>query len=65
MINKRKMILIVDDELDITATLKITLEDYGFEVHSFNDPILALDNFRKRLYSLLILDIKMPKNEWL
>ncbi len=55
------MILIVDDELDITATLKITLEDYGFEVHSFNDPILALENFRKRLYSLLILDIKMPK----
>jgi DNA-binding response OmpR family regulator len=61
MTNKRKMILIVDDEPDITSSLKITLEDNGFEVDSFNDPILALENFRKRLYSLLILDIKMPK----
>ena len=55
------MILIVDDEPDITTALKITLEDYGFQVDSFNDPVLALDNFRKRLYSLLILDINMPK----
>jgi DNA-binding response OmpR family regulator len=61
MTNKRKMILIVDDEPDITTALKITLEDYGFQVDSFNDPVLALDNFRKRLYSLLILDINMPK----
>lgn len=61
MTNKEKMILIVDDEPDITSSLKITLEDNGFEVDSFNDPILALENFRKRLYSLLILDIKMPK----
>ena len=55
------MILIVDDEPDIASYLKLSLEDNGFEVHSFNDPILALDNFRKRSYSLLILDIKMPK----
>ena len=59
--NKRKMILIVDDEPDIASYLKLSLEDNGFEVDSFNDPILALDNFRKRSYSLLILDIKMPK----
>jgi DNA-binding response OmpR family regulator len=55
------MVLIVDDEPDITATLQITLEDNGFEVQSFNDPILALENFRKRSYSLLILDINLPK----
>src|ERR687886_2055725 len=61
MTNKRKTILIVDDEPDIASYLKLNLEDNGFEVDSFNDPILALENFRKRLYSLLILDIKMPK----
>ena len=55
------MVLIVDDEPDITAPLQITLEDNGFQVASFNDPILALENFRKRSYSLLILDINMPK----
>ena len=53
--------MIVDNEPDIASYLKLSLEDNGFEVHSFNDPILALDNFRKRSYDLLILDIKMPK----
>jgi DNA-binding response OmpR family regulator len=57
----RKMILIVDDDPDIATTLKISLKDNGFVVESFYDPILALDNFRKRSISLLILDIKMPK----
>jgi DNA-binding response OmpR family regulator len=61
MTNKRKVVLIVDDEPDITTTLQITLEDNGFQVESFNDPILALENFRKRSYSLLLLDINMPK----
>jgi DNA-binding response OmpR family regulator len=61
MTDKRRMILIVDDEPDITTVLKTTLEDNGFQVASFDDPISALENFRKRSYSLLILDIKMPK----
>ena len=61
MTNKRKMVLIVDDDPDITSPLQIILEDNGFQVASFNDPILALENFRKRSYSLLILDINMPK----
>ena len=56
------MILIVDDEPDITSALKIGLEDNGFEVDSFNDPVLALENFRKRSYVLLILDINMALN---
>jgi two-component system catabolic regulation response regulator CreB/two-component system response regulator ChvI len=37
------------------------LEDNGFQVDAFDDPVLALDNFRKGAYDLLILDIKMPK----
>src|SRR5919205_2081697 len=61
MTSKRKTILIVDDEHDIVSYLKLSLEDNGFVVDSFNDPVLAVDNFRKRSYSLLILDIKMPK----
>jgi DNA-binding response OmpR family regulator len=32
MTNKRKMILIVDDEPDIASYLKLSLEDDGFEV---------------------------------
>ena len=39
-------ILIVDDELDINLSLKISLQDIGFQVDAFDDPILALDNFK-------------------
>ena len=53
-------ILVVDDEPDINLTLKVALEDGGFRVDTFNDPMLALENFKARSYDLLILDIKMP-----
>jgi DNA-binding response OmpR family regulator len=56
-----KTVLIVDDEPDVKLALKIALEENGFEVDAFDDPIMALDNFKKGVYNLLILDIKMPK----
>jgi DNA-binding response OmpR family regulator len=56
-----KTVLIVDDEPDVKLALKIALEENGFEVDAFDDPVVALDNFRKGVYDLLILDIKMPK----
>jgi len=54
-------ILIVDDETDINLLFKIVLEDRGFKVDTFDDPIAALENYRDGLYDLLILDIKMPR----
>jgi DNA-binding response OmpR family regulator len=60
MINKR--ILIVDDESDVNLTLKMVLEENGFKVDSFTDPLSALENFKGEsdLYDMLILDIRMP-----
>jgi two-component system catabolic regulation response regulator CreB/two-component system response regulator ChvI len=55
-----KKILIVDDEPDITLTLGKGLEQGGYDVHVFNDPIVALSNFKPDIYDLLLLDIKMP-----
>jgi two-component system, OmpR family, response regulator ChvI len=55
-----KSVLIVDDEPDVNLTLKITLEESGFQVDTFDDPILALNTFKKGVYDLLVLDIKMP-----
>ena len=46
MINKR--VLIVDDEPDVILTLKIVLEENGFKVDSFTDPLLALQNFKEQ-----------------
>jgi DNA-binding response OmpR family regulator len=57
----KKRVLVVDDEPDISLILKMVLEDSGFEVHSFEDPISALNSFEVGLYDLLILDIKMPE----
>jgi two-component system, OmpR family, response regulator ChvI len=55
-----KKILIVDDEPDITLTLGKGLEQGGYNVDVFNDPLVALSNFKPNVYDLLILDIKMP-----
>jgi CheY-like chemotaxis protein len=60
MINSNR-ILIVDDEPDIISVFKIILEENGFRVDSFNDPLIALSNFRPGSYDLVILDIKMPQ----
>ena len=56
-----KKILIVDDEPDICLTLANILEDNRFVVDTFDDPLSALQDFRKDLYDLLILDIVMKK----
>ena len=58
---KMKKILVVDDESDICLTLANVLGGDRFVVHTFDDPLLALENFRKDSYDLLIIDIKMEK----
>ena len=59
--NKKKRILLVDDEYDVTYTLEKVLENNGFMVDSYNDPTLALSSLTPGSYDLLLLDIKMPK----
>ena len=61
IITMTKRILLIDDEPDLTYTLEKVLQDNGFKVDTFNDPILALDNYQINFYDLIILDIKMPK----
>ena len=62
MAKGRRRILAVDDEPDITLTIKTGLEDSGlYQVDTFNDPKLALSSFRPGLYDLILLDFKMPK----
>ena len=63
MMNKKNnnRILLVDNEPDIALAFKIGLEDNGFVVDAFNDPLLALSSLKQGLYVLALLDIKMPK----
>ena len=58
--NNKNRILIVDDEPDITLIFAMGLEDNGFTVDAFNDPIQALSNFKSGVYDLALIDYKMP-----
>ena len=57
----KNRILIVDDEDDINLLFKMVLEDNGFKVDTFNDPLVALQNFTAGSFDLLLLDMLMPK----
>jgi DNA-binding response OmpR family regulator len=66
-----KSILIIDDNPDITLTFKKGLEAQNnrksennnifFDVFAYNDPILALSEFKSDFYDLMLVDINMPK----
>jgi DNA-binding response OmpR family regulator len=56
---RKNRILIVDDEDDINLLFKMVLEDNGFKVDTFNDPLVALKNFTTGSYALSLLDMVM------
>jgi CheY-like chemotaxis protein len=67
-----KRILIISPEDDVNLALKAALEQvegdatssssgYNFRVECFNNPALALKNFKSGLYDLLIVDVIMPQ----
>ena len=58
--NKKKRILLVDDEPDICMVYQMVLEDAGYECISYTDSVKALQEFRPYFYDLILLDIKMP-----
>jgi DNA-binding response OmpR family regulator len=64
-----KRILLVDDDPDITLTFKKGLEEENetsgnkvvLQVFSYNNPLLALSEFKTNFYDLLLIDVNMPK----
>jgi DNA-binding NtrC family response regulator len=57
----QKKILIVDDDLDLTSMFKMVLEMNGFEVDAYNDPLLALRDFKANSFGMGLLDVRMPQ----
>ena len=53
--NSNNRILLVDDEVDITTVYTLGLQDNGFKVDAFNDPLQALSPTE-----LALLDYRMP-----
>jgi two-component system, OmpR family, response regulator ChvI len=54
-------ILFVDDDRDTLFTIKKSLEDHGFIVDTFSNPLKALSSFKPDSYDLVLIDIKMPE----
>ena len=55
----RKILLVEDEEAELSS-LKVGLEMHGFIVDAYRDPTLALSGFKPGVYSITILDIRMP-----
>lgn len=58
---RKRSILVVDDEPDIVITLRTVLERNNFTVDAYTEPQQAIKSFKPDAYNLLILDIKMPQ----
>ena len=64
-----KRILVVDDDPDITFTFKKGFEEasrigganISFDVNTYNDPLMALSEFKPDFYDLMLVDINMSQ----
>ena len=52
--------MLVDDDKDLVDLFKTFLEYDGFKVDAFTDPVDALYSFKKDIYDLVLLDLKIP-----
>lgn len=59
--DRKRRIIVVDDEPVIASTLAIILRQTGFDVASFTEPFEALNAARVEAPDLLISDVVMPE----
>ena len=63
MVNKKGLIGVVDDELDIAQLFRDALQTTnGFTIFAFTDPKVAFEHFalNREDYTLIISDLRMP-----
>jgi len=61
--NNNRIVVIVDDDLEITLLFREALKDISrVKIFTFTDPVLALEHFQVNEYAyvLVISDFKMP-----
>ena len=59
--DRKKTVLIVDDQADERAIQRAMLEHLGYQVREASDGIAALEVARASLPDLVLLDIAMPR----
>ena len=58
---EKKSVLIVDDNINLTKTLSFILKRKGFIVTTAKDGMEAIKKVKENFYSLVFMDIKMPR----
>ena len=58
--DKKKSILLVEDEENLHEALKLNLQLEGYDVSSAFDGVKALDMIRQEYFDLVILDVMLP-----
>ena len=62
MFMTKKRVLIIDDDKDVGNLFKIYLEKSSeYQIDAYTDPVDVLYHFKKGLYDLVLLDLKMPQ----
>lgn len=56
-----KHILVVDDETEIRDSLRVVLEDCGYESTTAETGKEAIDKLKEKEFDLVITDIRMPE----
>lgn len=59
--NNQHKILIVEDDLDIAELLRVNFIDLGVESEHVSDGVQALEKILTGSYSLIILDVMLPR----
>jgi DNA-binding response OmpR family regulator len=54
-------ILVVDDDPDIRALIRLTFESYGYQVREASDGLHALEALEERAPDGMVLDVMMPR----
>lgn len=57
---ENKMILIIDDDKGVRELLEEFLRLYGFQAHSVNNGISALNLLKKEYFDIIITDYSIP-----
>lgn len=57
---EKKIIFVLDDEADIIELVKVNLENNGFKVTGFQEPVSFFAGLKKTVPHLIILDLMLP-----
>jgi len=58
---EKKLILIVEDELDMANLIQLHLQEHGFETVVARDGVAGLETAIKRVPDLVLLDMELPR----